>query len=619
MIVHGAREEDKGHIQKVVEQRLKLAAKKQSKKILKKVGKQVGKLALKAIKHFGTALLKLLLSLLGYIGVPTILIAIGIIVLIVIISLVMSSMFGTGEGLTGKDKQIYQYIVSEANKTVNMNDPIERKYRVPETLIAAAMQLDVFQKNDDIKKVIHDMAQALAPEFEYGTHQEWTESQTIKCVKDRCEEGEIKRTTKNVRYLKSVDYWEGSTTFSYQKETTPWTSTTTEDKKKETKTIVKTRKMYYTSTETTTKDYYNLDRVFNRLGFGIKDKQLFEINYLFSGGSITYTDWLKTIGSGDYTGGFEFDGTVIPGGGVPPQFMPYYLGAQKKYGVDWYLLAAVHYVETTFSENSHPVSSVGAIGPMQFMPATWVGWKYNIGGGQVSPSLDMTDLNIIRSGSGYGVDGDGDGKADPWNIPDSIYGAAKYLAANGAKTDPRKALFIYNNADWYVSKVLKYAEKYKTEATYNPSDGSIPPLKPGSLMRPTTGTVTSGFGGRPDLGDIHYGIDIGRNGRTGDIPIVAAADGVVVKSYLSTSYGNCIIIRHVISGKQMETLYAHMAARIVSTGAKVKQGQLIGYMGWTGQVVPAGPAGSHLHFELHIPEWTADKRYAVNPAKYIQF
>lgn len=617
MIVHGARDEDKSHIQKVVEQRLKQAAQKQSKKLLKKLGKQAGRLALRALKHLGASLLKLLFSLLGYIGLPTILIALGIIVLVFIISLVMSSMFGTGEGLTGKDKEIYQYIVSEANKTVNMNDPIERKYRVPETLIASAMQLDVFQKNDDIKKIIHDMAQALAPEFVYGTHQEWTESQTIKCIKDKCEAGDIIRTTKNVKYLKSVDFWEGSTDFTYQKVTTPWKSSTTEDTKKETKTTVKTRRMYYTSSEKTTKDYYNLDRILNSLGFGIKDKQLMEINYLFSGGDIQYTEWLKTIGSGDFSGGFEFDGTVIPGGGVPPQYMPYYLGAQKKYGVDWYVLAAVHFVETGFSASSHPVSSVGAIGPMQFMPATWAGWKYNIGGGLTSPGLDISNLTIIREGGGYGVDGDGDGKADPWSIPDSIYTAAHYLSANGYKSDPRKAVFSYNHADWYVNKVLTNAEKFKQEATYNPSDGSIPPLKPGSFMRPTTGTVTSGFGGRPDLGDVHYGIDIGRNGRSGNIPIVASADGVVIKSYLSSSYGNCIIIRHVISGKQMETLYAHMATRIVSTGAKVKQGQLIGYMGWSGQVVPAGPAGSHLHFELHIPEWTADKRYAVNPALYV--
>jgi murein DD-endopeptidase MepM/ murein hydrolase activator NlpD len=71
---------------------------------------------------------------------------------------------------------------------------------------------------------------------------------------------------------------------------------------------------------------------------------------------------------------------------------------------------------------------------MQFMPATW---------------------------RGYGTDANGDGLADPWNAEDAIYSAARYLAASGAPTDLRRAVFAYNHADWYVEDVLNLAAVYE--------------------------------------------------------------------------------------------------------------------------------------------------------------
>ena len=53
------------------------------------------------------------------------------------------------------------------------------------------------------------------------------------------------------------------------------------------------------------------------------------------------------------------------------------------------------------------------------------------------------------------MDANGDGKADPWDIEDAIYSAAKYLAANGAaEGNFRDAVFAYNHADWYVEEVM---------------------------------------------------------------------------------------------------------------------------------------------------------------------
>jgi murein DD-endopeptidase MepM/ murein hydrolase activator NlpD len=70
---------------------------------------------------------------------------------------------------------------------------------------------------------------------------------------------------------------------------------------------------------------------------------------------------------------------------------------------------------------------------MQFMPSTWLRW---------------------------GTDADGNGLADPWDPVDAVYSAARYLAASGAASDIRQAVFSYNHAWWYVNDVLQLAQLY---------------------------------------------------------------------------------------------------------------------------------------------------------------
>jgi hypothetical protein len=90
---------------------------------------------------------------------------------------------------------------------------------------------------------------------------------------------------------------------------------------------------------------------------------------------------------------------------------------------------AINEIETDYGRNLN-VSSAGALGWMQFIPSTW---------------------------KAYGVDGNDDGKKDPYNPVDAIFGAARYLKAAGAEKDIRKAVFAYNHADWYVDSVLMRA------------------------------------------------------------------------------------------------------------------------------------------------------------------
>jgi hypothetical protein len=109
------------------------------------------------------------------------------------------------------------------------------------------------------------------------------------------------------------------------------------------------------------------------------------------------------------------------------ELLGYYREAEAQFGVPWNVLAAVNLVETGMGRIVG-LSSAGAQGPMQFMPATWA--RYGLGG-------------------------------DVWNPRDAIMGAANYLAANGGNQGTldglNNALFHYNNDDRYVRAVLDYA------------------------------------------------------------------------------------------------------------------------------------------------------------------
>jgi murein DD-endopeptidase MepM/ murein hydrolase activator NlpD len=133
------------------------------------------------------------------------------------------------------------------------------------------------------------------------------------------------------------------------------------------------------------------------------------------------------------------------------------------------------------------------------------------------------------------------------------------------------------------------------------------------FIQPVSGRVTSFFGHDVLQGKErqHWGIDWAQSGV---INIKASADGTVSRSYLSTSYGECIFILHNIDGITYETVYAHMrsGSRKFHEGDHVTQGQVIGLMGSTGE-----STGQHLHFELHKGRWNIKKTNAVDPLNYV--
>lgn len=118
--------------------------------------------------------------------------------------------------------------------------------------------------------------------------------------------------------------------------------------------------------------------------------------------------------------------------------------------------------------------------------------------------------------------------------------------------------------------------------------------------------ITSPYGSRPSpFGDgtatWHTGIDIGAS--YGD-PIYASKSGTVtIAGWSTTGYGNFVVINH---GDGSSTLYGHTSSYVVSEGEYVSQGQLIAYVGASGNVT-----GPHLHFNIYIDGST------VNPLAYL--
>ena len=197
---------------------------------------------------------------------------------------------------------------------------------------------------------------------------------------------------------------------------------------------------------------------------------------------------------------------------IPPFLLPVYQAAGIEYGVRWEVLAAINEIETDYGRNLN-VSSAGALGWMQFMPATW---------------------------EQYGVDANRDGLKDPFNPVDAIFAAARYLRAAGAETDVRKAIFAYNHADWYVDSVLMRARLI----------GGLPSNFVGSLTGLTQGRfpvhAKATYAGQIKKGDAKRKTKLGANAavvveadkhRRGieifarrGAPVVAVNDGRIVRT-----------------------------------------------------------------------------------------
>ena len=109
---------------------------------------------------------------------------------------------------------------------------------------------------------------------------------------------------------------------------------------------------------------------------------------------------------------------------APEVLLSYYREVQQAYGIAWQYLAAINLIETNMGR-IQGLSSAGAQGPMQFMPATWASY----------------------------------GRGDVNNPRDAILAAGRYLQAHGAPANMTRAIYAYNPSMLYVRAVQLYAEQ----------------------------------------------------------------------------------------------------------------------------------------------------------------
>ena len=264
--------------------------------------------------------------------------------------------------------------------------------------------------------------------------------------------------------------------------------------------------------------------------------------------------------------------------GIPADYLRLYRLSAETSGLDWAILAAIGEVESGHGANNGP-SSAGALGPMQFLPSTWVL---------------------------YGADGNGDGRRDIMEAADAIPAAAALLKANGAPANWPRAIFAYNHAVWYVQKVLAQAERYRGACSYTVDPQLGAERDDGALEWPIRGSVTSRYCERRPWERCHPGIDIAAPVGT---PVRAAAGGVVTLAGPTSGYGNFVCLTH---SSRLTSCYAHLSTYLVKARQRVRRGQVIALSGCTGRCF-----GPHLHFEVRLgPRFgspTTDPRRYLSP------
>ncbi|MDD3021271.1 MAG: peptidoglycan DD-metalloendopeptidase family protein [Alphaproteobacteria bacterium] len=240
--------------------------------------------------------------------------------------------------------------------------------------------------------------------------------------------------------------------------------------------------------------------------------------------------------------------------------------------------------------------------------------------GNVSSKIDEKQITKKFESREVEIDGSVYGSADKADLPDritantiSLFSYAIDFQRDIHQGDKMEVFYdSYRTDDGYLAKTgdivfarmtlreKQYAfYRYETldgHVDYYTQDGKSIRKSAGLMKTPVSfGRMSSGFGVRqhPVLGytRMHKGVDFAAPKGT---KIFAAGDGVIERASRLGTFGNYVRIRH---NSKLSTAYAHLNgyAKGIHPGVRVKQGQLIGYVGTTGR-----STGPHLHYEVLV-------------------
>lgn len=266
--------------------------------------------------------------------------------------------------------------------------------------------------------------------------------------------------------------------------------------------------------------------------------------------------------------------------------------------IPWYRLAAIDQYERTLTrvhpkDRKHPDRVIGI-----FVPTT--AWS-----GPLNPNQEDTHPATIELYSGIGLDGDGDGKADPNNNMDLLYSISSRLKPYGHSSDDFAiGLWAYYENSRSVQRIMQYAKIYEKFGKLDLFSHAFPlPIGNNYSYRSTFGMGRSWGGYR-----IHEGTDLFAGY---GVPVRSTCYGVVELKGWNKYGGWRIGIRDLNNHYHY---YAHLQGfdKGVKAGDVVTPGQTIGWVGSSGYGKPGtqGKFPPHLHYGIYrdtgLSEWSFD-------------
>jgi murein DD-endopeptidase MepM/ murein hydrolase activator NlpD len=281
---------------------------------------------------------------------------------------------------------------------------------------------------------------------------------------------------------------------------------------------------------------------------------------------------------------------------IPPFLLPIYQAAGTAYGIPWQVLAAINEVETDYGRDLS-VSSAGAEGWMQFLPAEW---------------------------AQYGVDANGDGFKDPYNPADAIFAAARYLRAAGGDGSIKAAVFSYNHSQAYVDSVMLRARLL----------GGTPPELLGAITGLTEARFpvhaqahfSDGFATVPASDRSKLGESVPKTlvGTTiyaqSGAPVIAAQDGQIVQIGDSPTLGRFVSLRDAYGNTYVYAQLGGVAALypVLEPHEHTAPSTRIAQPGAAAEPAPSGPATAGAQPRSPVSEGAAVSGLALGAAAALE-
>lgn len=265
--------------------------------------------------------------------------------------------------------------------------------------------------------------------------------------------------------------------------------------------------------------------------------------------------------------------------------------------IPWYYMAAVDQYERSLRQSRRDLPKAEGLTGIYYKPEEWVG--------PLNPNHEDENPMSIKYFNGFGIDGNGDGKASLKDDEDVLFAFANFILSYGTDHDNIKiGLWDYYKRDKTVGIIIGKSEIYKKYGRLDLDSHAFPvPLRSDYSYRNTWGDAR-GWGGRR----MHEGTDIFAHY---GVPVRATSYGIVEMKGWNRFGGWRIGIRDINNNYHY---FAHLSgfSKDLKVGQIVEPGMVIGGVGSSGYGPPgtSGKFPPHLHYGMYrdngYTEWSYD-------------